>query len=71
MMSESATPADAIAAAEKLESGNKPIANPTDEKRVLVLCASGATSSMLAKAITKGPKNVRPGSIDCHGLWTT
>ena len=51
---ESATPADAIAAAEKLESGNKPIANPTDEKRVLVLCASGATSSMLAKAITKG-----------------
>jgi len=27
---------------------------PTDEKRVLVLCASGATSSMLAKAITKG-----------------
>ena len=51
---ESATPVDAIAAAEKLESGNKPIANPTDEKRVLVLCASGATSSMLAKAITKG-----------------
>lgn len=29
---------------------------PTDEKRVLVLCASGATSSMLAKAITKGAK---------------
>ncbi len=27
---------------------------PKDEKRVLVLCASGATSSMLAKAITKG-----------------
>lgn len=27
---------------------------PTEEKRVLVLCASGATSSMLAKAITKG-----------------
>ena len=27
---------------------------PQDEKRVLVLCASGATSSMLAKAITKG-----------------
>ena len=27
---------------------------PEDEKRVLVLCASGATSSMLAKAITKG-----------------
>ena len=27
---------------------------PKEEKRVLVLCASGATSSMLAKAITKG-----------------
>ena len=27
---------------------------PQEEKRVLVLCASGATSSMLAKAITKG-----------------
>jgi PTS system lactose-specific IIC component len=51
---ESETPADAVAAAEKLESGDKPIENPTDEKRVLVLCASGATSSMLAKAISKG-----------------
>ena len=51
---ESATPADAVVAAEKLESGNTPAANPTSEKRVLVLCASGATSSMLAKAITKG-----------------
>ena len=51
---ESATPADAVAAAEKVESGNTPAANPTSEKRVLVLCASGATSSMLAKAITKG-----------------
>ena len=27
------------------------------EKRVLVLCASGATSSMLAKAITKGAEH--------------
>lgn len=51
---ESETPADAVVAAEKLESGDKPIENPTDEKRVLVLCASGATSSMLAKAISKG-----------------
>ena len=51
---ESETPADAVVAAEKLESGAKPIENPTDEKRVLVLCASGATSSMLAKAISKG-----------------
>lgn len=32
----------------------KPIEAPTKEKRVLVLCASGATSSMLAKAIAKG-----------------
>ncbi len=31
-------------------------AAPTEEKRVLVLCASGATSSMLAKAIEKGAK---------------
>lgn len=30
---------------------------PSDEKRVLVLCASGATSSMLAKAITKGAEH--------------
>ena len=30
---------------------------PRDEKRVLVLCASGATSSMLAKAITKGAEH--------------
>ena len=30
---------------------------PEDEKRVLVLCASGATSSMLAKAITKGAEH--------------
>lgn len=30
---------------------------PNDEKRVLVLCASGATSSMLAKAITKGAEH--------------
>ena len=53
---ESATPADAVAAAEKLEAGSaaKQVENPTSEKRVLVLCASGATSSMLAKAISKG-----------------
>lgn len=30
---------------------------PSEEKRVLVLCASGATSSMLAKAITKGAEH--------------
>ena len=30
---------------------------PREEKRVLVLCASGATSSMLAKAITKGAEH--------------
>ena len=37
-----------VVAAEKL---------PSEEKRVLVLCASGATSSMLAKAITKGAEH--------------
>ncbi|SHK54049.1 PTS system lactose-specific IIB component, Lac family /PTS system lactose-specific IIC component, Lac family [Selenomonas ruminantium] len=30
---------------------------PSEDKRVLVLCASGATSSMLAKAITKGAEH--------------
>ena len=63
-------PADAYAAAEKAEAGEPEekkeeapaVAADTSaseggkdgEKRVLVLCASGATSSMLAKAITKG-----------------
>lgn len=63
-------PADAYAAAEKAEAGEteeKKEEAPAvaadasaseggkdGEKRVLVLCASGATSSMLAKAITKG-----------------
>ena len=32
------------------------VAVPKTEKKVLVLCASGATSSMLAKAIVKGAK---------------
>lgn len=32
------------------------VAMPKTEKKVLVLCASGATSSMLAKAIVKGAK---------------
>lgn len=45
-------------AAESAEQAAAPVVAatelPTDEKRVLVLCASGATSSMLAKAITKG-----------------
>ena len=60
---ESATPADAVMAAEAIEEGKTApvtaetkVAEPTEEKRVLVLCASGATSSMLAKAITKGAK---------------
>ena len=38
--------AEPVAAAE--------IKAPSEEKTVLVLCASGATSSMLAKAISKG-----------------
>ena len=60
---ESATPADAVMAAAAIEEGKAApvaaeaeVAEPTEEKRVLVLCASGATSSMLAKAITKGAK---------------
>lgn len=36
---------------------------PSEEKRVLVLCASGATSSMLAKAITKGAER-RHASVE-------
>lgn len=48
--------APVLAAAAQKETKEEPkkIETPTDEKRVLVLCASGATSSMLAKAITKG-----------------
>ena len=67
---ETATPEDAIEAAEEIESGKTADAAAADtaapaadttarvdgEKRVLVLCASGATSSMLAKAISKGAK---------------
>jgi len=43
------------ASAAALQSEAEP-ATVTGEKRVLVLCASGATSSMLAKAISKGAK---------------
>ena len=59
---ETATPEDAVLAAEAIEAGQKEEPAPTqqavpkEEKRVLVLCASGATSSMLAKAIEKGAK---------------
>lgn len=58
---ETATPEDAVLAAEAIEAGQKEEAAPQqavpkEEKRVLVLCASGATSSMLAKAIEKGAK---------------
>lgn len=67
---ETATPEDAIEAAEEIESGKAEAPDETapaaaaaaepakvdGEKRVLVLCASGATSSMLAKAISKGAK---------------
>lgn len=60
---DAAIPADAYAAAEKEEAGETKAAPAVaadasaadgEEKHVLVLCASGATSSMLAKAITKG-----------------
>ncbi len=68
---ETATPEDAIEEAEEIESGKAEApaeaaaaapaadaepAKVDGEKRVLVLCASGATSSMLAKAISKGAK---------------
>lgn len=58
---ETTTPEDAVLAAEAIEAGQKEEAAPQqavpkEEKRVLVLCASGATSSMLAKAIEKGAK---------------
>jgi len=47
----------AAPAAAKAESAAEAApAKPTEMKRVLVLCASGATSSMLAKAIEKGAK---------------
>lgn len=47
------TPTDTVSAA---DAGRAAPAMPADgkEKNVLVLCASGATSSMLAKAISKG-----------------
>ena len=60
---DAAIPADAYAAAEKEEAGETKAAPAVaadasaadgKEKHVLVLCASGATSSMLAKAIDKG-----------------
>ncbi len=60
---DAAIPADAYAAAEKEEAGETKAAPAVaadasaadgEEKHVLVLCASGATSSMLAKAIDKG-----------------
>ncbi|MDY6268421.1 MAG: PTS lactose transporter subunit IIBC [Selenomonadaceae bacterium] len=60
---DAAIPADAYAAAEKEEAGEAKAAPAVaadasaadgEEKHVLVLCASGATSSMLAKAIDKG-----------------
>lgn len=60
---DAAIPADAYAAAEKAEAGEAKAAQAVaadasaadgEEKHVLVLCASGATSSMLAKAIDKG-----------------
>lgn len=66
---DAAIPADAYAAAEQVEAGGVALTAekkasavketpeaPAEEKRVLVLCASGATSSMLAKAIEKGAK---------------
>ena len=40
----------------KVEAKPAEAAVPKTEKKVLVLCASGATSSMLAKAIVKGAK---------------
>lgn len=49
-----AAPVLAAAAQKEAKEEAKPVETPSDEKRVLVLCASGATSSMLAKAITKG-----------------
>ena len=60
---DAAIPADAYAAAEKEEAGETKAAPAVaadasaadgEEKHVLVLCASGATSSILAKAIDKG-----------------
>lgn len=48
---------DAEAPVKKIEPEVVPeVAMPKTEKKVLVLCASGATSSMLAKAIVKGAK---------------
>lgn len=49
-----AAPVLAATAQKEVKEETKAAETPADEKRVLVLCASGATSSMLAKAITKG-----------------
>lgn len=55
-------PADAVAKAADIEAGKAAAAAPVQAssidkpKNVLVLCASGATSSMLATAINKGAK---------------
>ena len=49
------------------------IASKSDkELSVLVLCASGATSSMLANSISKGAKakNIKI-RINCNGIWAT
>lgn len=54
IVEEEEAPAPVAAAKVVEEKKEEKVAAPTEEKRVLVLCASGATSSMLAKAITKG-----------------
>lgn len=54
IVEEEEAPAPVAAAKIVEEKKEEKVAAPTEEKRVLVLCASGATSSMLAKAITKG-----------------
>ena len=58
---DAAVPADAQAKAKDIEAGKTAVAASVQEtdgkpKNVLVLCASGATSSMLATAINKGAK---------------
>lgn len=54
IVEEEEIPAPVAAAKVVEEKKEEKVAAPAEEKRVLVLCASGATSSMLAKAITKG-----------------
>lgn len=54
IVEEEEAPAPVAATKVVEEKKEEKVAAPTEEKRVLVLCASGATSSMLAKAITKG-----------------